>query len=102
MSNSKRVSTSLLSYFKLNFDFCPTLEKDKDMKNIPYVSVNGNLMYVMVCTRPDIAHIVGVVSRFLFNLSKDHWQAVKWIVKYLMCPFKVCLWFVSGDFVLDD
>ncbi|RVX11466.1 Retrovirus-related Pol polyprotein from transposon TNT 1-94 [Vitis vinifera] len=25
----------------------------------------GSLMYAMVCTRPDIAHVVGVVSRFI-------------------------------------
>ena len=32
-------------------------------------------MYAMVCTRPDIAHVVGVVSRFTVNPSKDHWEA---------------------------
>ncbi|CAN0860766.1 Retrovirus-related Pol polyprotein from transposon TNT 1-94, partial [Linum grandiflorum] len=40
-------------------------------------------MYAMVCTRPDIAHAVGVVSRFLSNPGKEHWAAVKWILKYL-------------------
>jgi hypothetical protein len=29
-------------------------------------------MYAMVCMRSDIAHAIGVVSRFLFNLSKVH------------------------------
>jgi len=28
----------------------------------------------MVCTRPDIAHAVGMVSRFLSNLGKHHWD----------------------------
>ncbi|CAN0875048.1 Retrovirus-related Pol polyprotein from transposon TNT 1-94, partial [Linum grandiflorum] len=40
-------------------------------------------MYAMVCTRPDIAHAVGVVSRFLSNPGKEHWAAVKWILRYL-------------------
>ena len=35
-----------------------------------YSSVVGSLMYVMICTRPDIAHEVGVVSRFLSNPEK--------------------------------
>jgi hypothetical protein len=29
-------------------------------------------MYVMVCTRLDIAYIVGVVSQFLYNPDKEH------------------------------
>jgi len=40
-------------------------------------------MYAMVCTRPNIAHGVGVVSRYMNNPSKEYWQAVKWILKYL-------------------
>jgi hypothetical protein len=31
-------------------------------------------MYAMVCTRPDIAHAVGVVSRYLLNPGKQHWE----------------------------
>lgn len=33
------------------------------MAKLPYASVIGNLMYAMVCTRPDIAHVVRVVNR---------------------------------------
>ncbi|GJZ71664.1 hypothetical protein Tco_0635515, partial [Tanacetum coccineum] len=36
-----------------------------------------------VCTRPDIAYAVSVVSRYLTNPDKNHWEAVKWILKYL-------------------
>jgi len=36
-------------------------------------------MYAMVCTRPDIAHAVGVLSRFMSKLEKEHWIAVKWV-----------------------
>lgn len=39
---------------------------------ITYVSAIGSLMFVMICTKPDIAHIVGVVSQFLSNLGKEH------------------------------
>ncbi|RVW12442.1 Retrovirus-related Pol polyprotein from transposon TNT 1-94 [Vitis vinifera] len=35
------------------------------MSKVPYASAIGSLMYVMVCTRPDIAHAVGVVSKFI-------------------------------------
>ncbi|GKC63544.1 retrovirus-related pol polyprotein from transposon TNT 1-94 [Tanacetum coccineum] len=43
----------------------------------------GNLMYAMVCTGPTIAHAVGVVSRFMSNPGKEHWEAVKWLLLYL-------------------
>jgi hypothetical protein len=52
------------------------------MSKVPYASAVGSLMYAMVCTRPDIAHAVGVVSRYMNNPGKEHWMAVKWILRY--------------------
>jgi len=40
-------------------------------------------MYAMVCTRPDIAHVVGTINRFLSNADIENWNAVKWILRYL-------------------
>jgi hypothetical protein len=53
------------------------------MSRVPYSSAVGILMYMMVCTRLDIAHAVGVVSRYINNLGKENWEAVKWIFRYL-------------------
>lgn len=53
------------------------------MKKVPYASAVGSLMYVMVCTRPDITHAIGTVSKYLSNPGKEHWSAVKWILRYL-------------------
>ena len=39
-------------------------------------------MYAMVCTRPNIAHVVGVLSRYMSKLGKDHWTIVKRVFKY--------------------
>ena len=44
---------------------------------VPYASLVGSLMYAMVYTRPDIAQAVGVLSRFMANLGRVHWDAVK-------------------------
>lgn len=89
INNSKPVSTPLASHFKLSYVQCPTSEEDKeDMENIPCSSTISSLMYVMVCIKPDIAH-VGVVSRFISNPGKDHWQAVKLILKYLRATSRV-------------
>ena len=68
---------------------------------IPYLSAVGSLIYAMVCTHPDIPHAIGVVSRFLENPSKEHWEAVKWIFRYLRGTSKLCLCFGKGKPVLE-
>ncbi|RVX04667.1 Retrovirus-related Pol polyprotein from transposon TNT 1-94 [Vitis vinifera] len=59
-------------------------------------SAIGSLMYAMVCTRPDIAYTVGVVSRFMSRPGKQHWEAVKWILRYLKGSLDTCLCFTGG------
>ena len=46
------------------------------MKSVPYAPTIGSLMYVMVATRPDISHAVGVVNRFMHNPGRSHWNIV--------------------------
>ena len=67
------------------------------MSIIPYSSVVRSLVYAMVCTCSDISHAVGVISRFLANPGKAHWEAVKWIFRYLRGTSKVCLSFGESE-----
>ncbi|XP_031256213.1 secreted RxLR effector protein 161-like [Pistacia vera] len=53
------------------------------MKNIPYASAVGSLMYAQVCTRPDIAFVVGMLGRYQSNPDIDHWRAAKKVMRYL-------------------
>jgi hypothetical protein len=53
------------------------------MSHVPYASAVGSLMYVMVCTRPYIAHAVGVLRRYMSKPGKEHWIAVKRVFRYL-------------------
>jgi hypothetical protein len=41
-------------------------------------------MYAMVVTWPHIAHAVCVLSRFMHNLGRLHWNAVQYIFRYLV------------------
>ena len=50
---------------------------------LPYASAVGSLMYAMVCTRPDIAHAVRILSKFMSNPGKENWTAVKRVFRYL-------------------
>ena len=102
MNTCKPVSTPLAGHFKLSSNECPTSKKDKEeMMKIPYASAVGSLMYAMVCTRPDIAHAVGVVSRFLSNPGKEHWNGVKWILRYLRGTSRLCLCYGNGKLELN-
>jgi len=47
-----------------------------------YRSIIGSLRYI-VNTRPDLAFAVGVVSRYMEAPGKEHWAAVKHILRYL-------------------
>ena len=53
------------------------------MHKVSYSSTIKSLMYAMVCTRLDIAHAMGVVSKYINNLGKENWMVVKWILRYL-------------------
>ena len=61
------------------------------MRQIPYASAVGSLMYAMLCTRLDICYLVGMVSRYQSNPWSKHWEAVKHILKYLR---------ITGDYML--
>jgi hypothetical protein len=84
MQNAKLVSTPLASHFKLTKEMCPKIQEEIEyMSRVPYSLAVSSLMYVMVCTRPNIAHAMGVASRYMNNPGKEHLEAVKWILKYL-------------------
>ena len=84
MVNSKLVTTPVAAHFKLSKQQEPEEEADIDhMRRIPYSSAVGSIMYAMVCTRPDVAYGIGLVSRFMGNPGKEHWEAVKWLLRYL-------------------
>ncbi|CAL1353780.1 unnamed protein product [Linum trigynum] len=84
MSSAKPLNTPSASNVHLSSAYAPQSEAEKEyMSRVPYASAVGSLMYAMVCTRPDLAHAVSVVSRFMIQPGKEHWQAVKRMFRYL-------------------
>ena len=66
INEAKPVSTPLGSHFKLSKEQSSKTEEEMDhMSKVLYALAIGSLMYAMVCTRSDIAHTVGVVSKFM-------------------------------------
>jgi len=56
---------------------CPKTSEEKEKISIvPYANVVGSLMYTMICTRPDICYVIGLVSRYQSNPVKNsEWQS---------------------------
>ena len=63
------------------------------MSRVPYATAVGPLIYVMVCTRPDIAYAVSTVSRLMSNPGEQHWEIVKWVLRYLRGTARIGLVF---------
>ena len=48
-----------------------------------YQSLVGSLMYLSVCTRPDLTYAVGILARFSSKPNRSHWTAAKRVLRYL-------------------
>ncbi|GJT57736.1 retrotransposon protein, putative, ty1-copia subclass [Tanacetum coccineum] len=84
MDNSKRGHIPMQERLDLNkTQGASTPEEVKRMQNVPYASAVGSIMYVVRCTRPDVAFAQNITSRFLQNPAECHWTAMKNILKYL-------------------
>ena len=102
MEAGKTVSVPLASYLKLCQNDCPKSNAKKvEMAKVPYLSAVGSLMCAMICTRPDIAYAVGVVSRYMPNPGKKHWEAVKGIMRYLKGTKGMRICFGSKEACVD-
>ncbi|TYK22575.1 gag/pol protein [Cucumis melo var. makuwa] len=64
IQNSKKDLLPFRHGVHLYKEQCPkTSQEVEDMRRIPYASTMGSLMYAMLCTRPYICYVVGIVSR---------------------------------------
>ena len=93
MLNCKPMDTPIARGESLNLQMCPKTEEEKQqMSRIPYSNAVGSLMYAMICTRPDIAYAIGLVSRFQSDPGMAHWKAIKRILRYLKgtAKYSIC------------
>jgi hypothetical protein len=58
---------------RLTLEQCPKMQEEiEDMAHVPYASVVGSLMYVMVCTQPKISHAMGLLIKYMPTPRKEH------------------------------
>jgi hypothetical protein len=75
MHNVKAISTPIAPYFKLSATQCPSTDQDIEyMSRVSYSSVVGSLMYVMVCSCPDLSYAMSFVIRYMSNPGKEYWR----------------------------
>ena len=85
MEEAKPVAIPMATTTVLSKAQCPQNEEEaRSMAGVPYRSLVGSLMYLMVSTRPDLAYPVGVLSRFLENPGRQHWEAGKRLLRYVL------------------
>ncbi|GJX64147.1 zinc finger, CCHC-type containing protein [Tanacetum coccineum] len=77
------------------------LTTSKPVDQLEYSRAIGCLMYAMTSTRPDIAYPVGRLSRFTSNPSRQHWQAITRMFKYLKGTMNYGLSYIRYPSVLE-
>ena len=60
-------------------------------EKIPYQQAIGSLMYLAICTRPDLKFAVSYLSQFNKCYNKSHWVALKHVFGYLKGTLNHCL-----------
>lgn len=78
MLEAKSLSTPLSTSTKLTKDGTPL-----DRSTFGYSQLIGSLMYLSICTRPDISQAVGALARYMANPTISHWQAAKGVLRYI-------------------
>mgnify|MGYP002143932091 CR=1 FL=1 len=58
-------------------------EEESTNEEIPYREAIGSLLYLALCTRPDISYAVCTMARYSNNHSCEHWTVVKNIIRYV-------------------
>ncbi|CAJ2637428.1 unnamed protein product [Trifolium pratense] len=66
-----------------------------------YAKIIGSVMFLMNCTRPDIAYAVSRLSRYTHNPGNEHWTALRRLLRYLKGTMDWCLHFYKFPAVLE-
>jgi hypothetical protein len=98
MSDCSPVSTPMDPGLKLQKDMPAKNEKDaRFIQDFDYKSAVGELLYLAISTRPDIARTVSVLCRFNSNPCYEHYKAVKHLWRYLQGTLDLKLTFRPVD-----
>ena len=66
-----------------------------------YAKIIGSVMFLMNCTRPDIAYAVSRLSRYTDNPAYEHWNALTRLLRYLKGTMNLGLTYTGRPTVLE-
>lgn len=89
MENCKAVATPMVLGNKL----CKPQANCLDENVHRYRELLGCLMYLCVCTRPDLSFACSQLSQFAHDFDQSHWLAAKRILRYLAGTINYKLYF---------
>lgn len=92
MHDCKPVSSPLdsnLNYAALNCD---------ETYDSPCRNAIGCLMYLMICTRPDLSIAVNILSRFMNKCNEELWKCIKRVLRYLKGSLDINLKYTRQDY----
>ena len=84
LQDVRAAKTPLSPGCKLTKQGCPKTPSEQTLASRqPYRELVGSWMYLMVCTRPDIAFAISQLSRYNSNHGSEHWNALMHVVRYI-------------------
>ena len=84
LENVKAAKTPMSPGYRLTKQGCAATPEEQILASRrPYRELVGSLMYLMVCTRPDIAYAISQLSRYCSNHGTEHWNALMQVVRYV-------------------
>ena len=57
--------------------------RGEGLAQVEYARIIGSLMYLMSCTRPNLAFAISRLSRYTSNPSVEHCKSIKRVLQYL-------------------
>ena len=90
MDQAKKGFLPVLQGVKLSQTQCPTTVEDREkMKDVPYASAIGSIMYAMLCTRSIVYPTLILAREYNSDLGVDHWTSVKIILSGIRICFSI-------------
>ena len=97
MQDCRGVTTPAEPNIVLTKEMSPKTEKDEmAMRDVPYASCVGAIMYLSTCTRPDVTWALSKAAAFTAHPGPSHWKALKRILQYLKTTYNWSLTYRTG------
>jgi hypothetical protein len=98
LSDAKPVYTPMEVGAEYSKKQCPISPRQVvEMRDIPYAEGIGSALWPITVSRPDCGAPIGILSQFIQNPGKVHWEALKRVIKYLGTTKELWLEFGGVD-----